>query len=277
VTLHVAITPDDPEIARLLTECERLGQEIAETLKGSGQGSDRELASKRVFAVIRGLLATLDFRLYERSQPATNGTAPSEMTATTKAPPPLDYYSEALKHARIYFEEIARRYIYNLYFIAAIGVALVGVGIGLILGLFMWLDFSIVGELEDLWDAYRPKDTLLVCLLAGGGGAMVSVLERVRRWDLMVVGVPTTTMIKILGAARLLIGAAFALLVYSGVQANLIPFKIPDGAVEIYYWLILGFIAGFSERFAPDALAVTERQLAARDDGTSPTGNRVNP
>jgi hypothetical protein len=60
-----------------------------------------------------------------------------------------------------------------------------------------------------------------------------------------------------LGLMRPFIGALFAVALYFFIQGDLVSvFQLPDGEqAQRYFFAGLGFLAGFSERFAQDMVA----------------------
>lgn len=63
------------------------------------------------------------------------------------------------------------------------------------------------------------------------------------------------------GRPRPLVGLVFGGLVYVLFESGLVGIPVPDGD-EVYFFIALGFIAGFSERFAPDLVANTEQNVS---------------
>jgi hypothetical protein len=61
------------------------------------------------------------------------------------------------------------------------------------------------------------------------------------------------------------IGASFAMFVFSVLHAGLIPITIQDDKAS-YFFLALAFVSGFSERFARDIANNAERQVAGSGD-----------
>jgi hypothetical protein len=95
-------------------------------------------------------------------------------------------------------------------------------------------------------------------LLAGAFGAVVSVVARINsgRFDLEYdVGWAYPFF---LGGLRPLIGGAFGLVIYFAVASKLLTIiPVPDnGDPKLFAILVVGFAAGFSERWAKDTLAV---------------------
>jgi hypothetical protein len=95
-------------------------------------------------------------------------------------------------------------------------------------------------------------------LIAGAAGAVVSVVQRINagQFDLEYdVGRPYAFF---LGGLRPLIGGAFALAIAFAFQSGVLHLPLNENRTaqeEQFALVVLGFISGFSERFAQDTLA----------------------
>jgi hypothetical protein len=76
-----------------------------------------------------------------------------------------------------------------------------------------------------------------------------------------------------LGALRPLTGAVFALALYFALQSNLLSIPIPKSPSQVYFYLVIGFLAGFSERVTRVLLTTTaEKVLPATSGDTTSAG-----
>ena len=115
-----------------------------------------------------------------------------------------------------------------------------------------------------------PMAPLVVTGLAGGVGALISVMTRITSGKLALDRHAGRSVLTLAGAFRPPIGAVLGLVLYVVIQAGLIPLAIPAAPKDLYTFSAVGFLAGFSERFAQDMLAKTSRALAApAADGTA--------
>jgi hypothetical protein len=75
-----------------------------------------------------------------------------------------------------------------------------------------------------------------------------------------------------LGALRPLTGAVFALALYFALQSNLLSIPVPkSNNSQVYFYLVVGFLAGFSERVTKVLLTTTaDKVLPGSGDTTSP-------
>jgi hypothetical protein len=62
------------------------------------------------------------------------------------------------------------------------------------------------------------------------------------------------------GLLKPVVGVAFALFVYALLKSGVLKPGVADANL-IYLYVVIGFIAGFSERFAPDLITRIEKQV----------------
>jgi hypothetical protein len=107
-------------------------------------------------------------------------------------------------------------------------------------------------------------DTLgLGTVIAGGVGAVLSVMTRLTADNLKVDPGVGRWLVLIAGGFRPVIGGIFAFVVYVFVQGGILPIKVTAvGIKETYFFLGVAFLAGFSERFAQDAVTRAGSVLA---------------
>jgi hypothetical protein len=126
-------------------------------------------------------------------------------------------------------------------------------------------------------DQINLLPSLLVASIAGSSGAVVSVMTRLSNGSLKVAYEQGITRVQVVGAFRPAIGAVFALVIGAAAISGFIPVQLPtDTLKQTYFLVVLGFIAGFSERFAQDMLLTTGRRLSAgggHDDDSDGTDN----
>jgi hypothetical protein len=95
----------------------------------------------------------------------------------------------------------------------------------------------------------------LETVIAGGLGAVLSVMTRITANNLSVDPTTGKGLVRLAGGFRPLIGGIFAFAIYAFVRGGLLPIKVTvTGTAEIYFFLSVAFLAGFSERFAQDAV-----------------------
>ena len=101
------------------------------------------------------------------------------------------------------------------------------------------------------------------CFVAGAIGAMVSVMTRMRQEDGVRLDYEVGhLLIVMLGAFRPVLGAIFGVLAYFAIGSKVVPITTPDGATPFFYYALIAFVAGFSERFAHVILGSADLTVA---------------
>jgi hypothetical protein len=123
---------------------------------------------------------------------------------------------------------------------------------------------AVVGMTISMWPQHLVSlPSLVSALVAGAFGASVSVLSRMTRGGLTVDPEAGRGMLWFLGVVRPLVGAVFAVALFFAITAGVIPLRVPiDESANLAFYVTVGFLAGFSERYAQDMLL-----LAGRDRG----------
>ena len=101
-----------------------------------------------------------------------------------------------------------------------------------------------------------------VALLAGGLGALVSVLQRMTSGSLRLDVHAGNGMLFRFGALRPAIGAILGMAVFALLAGGLLPAVSAAPNQELAFYAGIGFLAGFNERFAQDMIADSEHRLA---------------
>jgi hypothetical protein len=110
------------------------------------------------------------------------------------------------------------------------------------------------------------------CAIAGAAGALVSVLTRVTNESLHLDFHVGPRMLVVLGLARPILGSILALALYWATVGEVVPLA-PPGAPDARYafFIAIGFIAGFSERYAQDMLLIRTQPQPAPESTTTRT------
>ena len=209
-----------PEVATELHRCDELAVRATTVLTGVRQ----RICMNLVMAAAEHLVAFADRRAGE------------EAIAPTKAM--IDRERSALNRAETYYKEAANGQAQIVYFGGMMGVV---VAVAVIAAI--WLSFS--------WA------TAVAALVAGAIGAVVSVIQRINSGKFELdydVGRPYALF---LGGLRPLIGGAFAMAISFAFDGGLLHLPVSETesrADRRLALLVVGFLAGFSERWAQDAL-----------------------
>jgi hypothetical protein len=233
--LHIEWADGDPVDAKarvILFRCLDLHYRAIEFLTPK----PRKICMRMVMGVVSSLLATLDERQTSGPRAALNG-------------PEVHCLEHVLEQARGYYERSAQRQAQIEYFIGMAG------GLALLCGGLWALDL--------LTPAAIGTEPLLYTALAAGLGAFVSVLARMTRGQLQLSYESGRTIMRLLGLIRPLLGGLFGPAVYVLLAGGLLSVHPPRRGHEVFFYLGVAFVAGFSERFAQDMVARAPGATAA--------------
>jgi hypothetical protein len=148
---------------------------------------------------------------------------------------------------------------------------------GMALGILVLLPFasglgSLVGK------ARMPEldvRLLLGILMAGGIGALVSVMARMTSGNLTLDIHAGRTLTVLSGTFRPLLGALFGLGLFVLIEGGLLPLKGGSQTPPLYFYTALSLVAGFSERWAQDMLSAGVQRVASAGPGGPETPPRA--
>jgi hypothetical protein len=106
---------------------------------------------------------------------------------------------------------------------------------------------------------------LLGAFVGGGFGALISVLTRITHGTIIVQYEVGRSLIYFLGVCRPFIGAVMGVALWCLIAGGLLPFEIRSNNTILYFSSI-GFLAGFSERWAQDMLAISKKAVSGKDE-----------
>ena len=135
---------------------------------------------------------------------------------------------------------------------------------------------SLVGVFETAAFMYNADSVrpLLISLLAGLLGALISVMGRMSSGKLTVDYEAPLSTLRFLGGFRPIIGSVFGVIIYILLTIGLINLSsLPGGTgsgPNLHLYFALAFLAGFSERLAPDILDSAARRFGQDDSDRVP-------
>jgi hypothetical protein len=110
----------------------------------------------------------------------------------------------------------------------------------------------------------REAETFFVCYMAGGIGAVVSVLMRMSSDKFRVDYEIGRMTVRRLGSFRPFIGCVFGVALYFLIKSGIPNVTLPTDKVTAFFFLgTVAFLAGFNERWANVMLGGAERTIAA--------------
>jgi hypothetical protein len=248
-------TEREPEIGSLLQASETLAIKVSEVLRGTPEMIGLQLL--RCCAAY--LLSGVDMTERRASR--------SEIKTITD-------------HAR---NELGR--VENYYLRAGTQASRIVYVNGMVLGVLLAAALAVVAvTVVHVFSGISIHDigvqTFVASYAAGAVGAVVSVLSRMgatpgpgRGQGFTIDFEVGRKSVRRLGALRPLTGAVFALALYFALQSNLLSIPIPKSPSQVYFYLVIGFLAGFSERVTKVLLTTTaEKVLPASSGDTTSAG-----
>ena len=230
-------TRNQPDIAAELHRCDEIAVKAEHVLTGLR----RNICMQLVMASAGHLLGLADARARHESEEATRAALRSQRSE--------------LAGAEEYFRNAANRQAQMVYFG---GMGLVAAALFLV---------GAVGRLDG-------QGPIFVSLAAGALGALISVIQRIQSgtFDLEEQDNVGRPYLLFLGGLRPVMGAVFGAIVYAAFSSGLILAELDVDKVAVV--AVLGFVAGFSERWATDTLAAA---VPAAAGGGSPSGGSSRP
>jgi hypothetical protein len=249
--IEFAAAPDvelDQNVEELLFRAYGLYRQVHLTFE---VGRDRALLLHMIYGVIAGLFKELD------------RTAATKQAGCAR----IAYIEQALDRADGYFRRASQRRAQLRYLGGMTGGLTVIAGLGFLLA----LGLSMVPEMRD------EAPMFLVSLIAGGTGAVISVLfgmtsGNLKLHTLFASAESTLGPLVAAGALRPLLGALSGTVIYVLLKSKLVPLDVPDGAAGTHFVIALAILAGFSERWARGVLAGTEERIQGA--GSKPAEKR---
>lgn len=112
--------------------------------------------------------------------------------------------------------------------------------------LYICIEQSIHGIAE------VPHFNMVTAMSMGALGAYVSIWTRYGKMDMT--GLGTRGLHYLEAASRMLIGSIFAMIIIFALKTEILSFSLPAAPADKYWCALLGFCAGFSEKWIPSVL-----------------------
>jgi hypothetical protein len=269
ISLHRAttwLTASDPSIAELLHHCDTLGNKVAQILTRTS----KRVAMTWIFSTESYLLGIVEGRAWGpvRAPRETDGRsqlkAPDGKRALTGETinnqlTEGDLVSRGraeIIEIEKYYDRAAGNAGRFLYFVGMVAGIIVAAVAAVVIALIAGYSFHVIQNSVS-------TQFFFACYTAGALGAIVSVLTRMRSrsfpLDYEVGRMPALW----LGALRPFIGAVFGLFVYFALRGELLQqLQEPDEGKAFFFFTVLAFIAGFSERLTRVLISNAERTVA---------------
>jgi hypothetical protein len=224
-------TKNEPEIAALLHKCDELTIKIARILRAP----TRDIAMRLVVSSATHLLSLVDRRAEHRRHDDRESALALER--------------QQLEEAERYYEEVGQRQAQLVYLRGMIGGTLVIA----VFALGIWWSFDFMSR------------GIVLATALGAAGALLSVMSRMtdRKQGFELDYELGRRPLVVFGIFRPLLGAAFGLVLYAAIASGIVRLQINDSGTQTYFYALLSFAAGWSERLAKDVLDAADTTVGA--------------
>ena len=250
-------TQDNPQPSTAEDSAARIDDLLAETKRSLRPGLDDNVQEE--LAAILGLLPYLRRSDYSH----LIGVAEIAILALLSDPPNLKLAQEARQRLSHQIRPLRNPFAAVLRGGTPPTRVILGLGTLLYLAIPMLLTF-LPGFLDQKYIAGIESQYFLVVAFAGAIGSIVSIMVRIQ--DFSGLHDVDPAVLFFTGFFKPMVGASFALFVFSALKAGIIPVTVNEEA-ELYFFMAFSFVAGFSERFAKDIVKTTERRIGGPDGG----------
>jgi hypothetical protein len=268
VALHTVLNSDNDRMVALEAECHALAHQ---THTAFGRSRAQRPLVDAIYSAMTRVLAAADA--------AATSTAPeadSVRKVAEPGEPPVDAdgavaqeqarsrLDAALATAETEVEHVSRRVRVAVqrqsrfvYFQGALAGTAVAIVVCVVLGMVS----------SRFWASHIDTSALVASALFGSLGAVVSVFQRISAGRLTLDYNASAWQLLSLGGLRPMVGAIFGTVAQFALGAGLfgVGGQRPESAIGVF--ALIGFAAGFSERFATDMVERAGRVLAAPSGG----------
>lgn len=297
------VTERNDEAARILYHCDTLALRVSDVLRGTA----KRIAMEWIFAEASYLLGVLELdaegvrnaarknglvRWLPRrnaaqperrtQEPARNRLAEARAkagrsataTETADGDPVVEGRDELIEIEK-YYDRAANNSARMVY-VAGMLAGVLGTAVfGAVIAVILHFAFHVI-------DADSPSTrNFLASYAAGALGAVVSVLSRMRKEDGFKLDYEVGRGASFaLGSFRPFLGAIFGLAVYFALQGGILQIQGPGKpSQEFFFFALLAFLAGFSERLTHVVFGGAERTIATalQDADIAPASDSTTP
>ena len=114
-----------------------------------------------------------------------------------------------------------------------------------------------------------PIELIALVAVFGAAGALASIFVRIRTFASIRGRSPVEMFL--VGFTRPILGILFALFIFTVISAGLVPLLVEEPS---FFWATVAFVAGFSERLAPDVANRTEATILAANPTADASSTR---
>lgn len=144
-----------------------------------------------------------------------------------------------------------------------LSIVLFGIFVTTILGhIAVFLGYKLLNEMMISLNLQFPL--ILITVLSAGWGSVLSMATRLTNAETKFYDVNDHRVLFLTGFFKPIIGVIFSLFISALVMSGFIPLNM-NGGNDKYIFAIIGFLSGFSERFAKDIISKTEKSVLSKE------------
>jgi hypothetical protein len=227
--LHIVMNSDDADLVALEAECLRLVGLATDTLSGK----QLKILVEALYAAVTRVLRVADLG---EDSPDRKDAVAAARTEVEQAAARVGAAVQRLARF-VYFQGALAGTVLTVVLIALVGIA--GT---------QW------------WSGVINVPALVGASLFGALGAVVSIFQRMSKGDLVLDFSTSTRQLRYLGGLRPFVGAIFGAVAQFGLINGLLG---PSVGTTFGFFALIGFGAGFSERFATDMVERAGKVIAS--------------
>lgn len=144
-----------------------------------------------------------------------------------------------------------------------LSIVLFGIFVTTVIGhIFVFLGYKLLNDLVASLNLQLPL--ILITVLSAGWGSVLSMATRLTNAETKFYDVNDHRVLFLTGFFKPIIGVIFSIFISALVMSGFIPLNINTDN-DKYLFAIIGFLSGFSERFAKDIISKTEKSILSKE------------
>lgn len=144
-----------------------------------------------------------------------------------------------------------------------LSIVLFGIFVTTVIGhIFVFLGYKLLNDLVASLNLQLPL--ILITVLSAGWGSVLSMATRLTNAEAKFYDVNDHRVLFLTGFFKPIIGVIFSIFISALVMSGFIPLNINTDN-DKYLFAIIGFLSGFSERFAKDIISKTEKSILSKE------------
>jgi hypothetical protein len=144
-----------------------------------------------------------------------------------------------------------------------LSIVLFGIFVTTILGhIAVFVGYKLLNDLVSSLNLQLPL--ILITVLSAGWGSVLSMATRLTNAETKFYDVNDHRVLFLTGFFKPIIGVIFSIFISALVMSGFIPLNI-NTENDKYLFAIIGFLSGFSERFAKDIISKTEKSILSKE------------